>query len=61
MPDEDLQLLRDRTNVVDASRRAVLVEPGTRKILNELANRLTNWSVSEENYIPLPSVQFRVR
>ncbi|TAE31756.1 MAG: hypothetical protein EAZ91_06485 [Cytophagales bacterium] len=61
MPEEDVQLLHDCAHVVDASRRAVLVETDTRKILNELTARLTDWSVSEEKYIPLPSVQYRVR
>lgn len=61
IPQEDLQLLHDRAKVVDASRRAVLVEPATRKILNELTVRLSDWTVSEEKFIPLPSVQYRVR
>jgi hypothetical protein len=60
-PDEDLQLLRDRATVVDTSRRAVLVEPASRKILNELTTRLANWTVSEEHFVPVPSTQFRVR
>ena len=60
-PEADLQLLRDCTNVVDTSRRAVLVELATRKILHDLTARLSEWSVSEEKFIPIPSVEYRIR
>ncbi|UFH54325.1 hypothetical protein [Spirosoma sp. KNUC1025] len=55
LPDSDMQLIRSKTNLIDASRKTLLVEPKDDALMYELARELPDWTVKKEILYTIPS------
>lgn len=61
MPADDLRLIEQQTQLLDTSRRAVLVEADADQKIQSLAKQLPNWTVSTEHFTPVPGTQQTIR
>ncbi|WP_338874843.1 hypothetical protein WBJ53_04405 [Spirosoma sp. SC4-14] len=61
LPEDDLQLIRTKTQVIDTSHQSVLVEVTSEQVMHELAGQLPNWTVSQETSYPIPSTRPTIR
>lgn len=57
LPDDDLRLIRSKGQIVDASRKTLLVEVHEEQAAYELARKLPNWTVKKEVIYPVPSTR----
>ncbi|QJW91317.1 hypothetical protein HNV11_19010 [Spirosoma taeanense] len=61
LPAEDLQLIQAKTQLIDASQKALLVELNAEEDPDELAGQLAGWTVSKESHYPIPTTRPTVR
>lgn len=61
LPADDLRLIRDKSHVVDSSRKTLLVEVQEEAAAYELARKLPDWTVKQETYYTVPSTRQRVK
>jgi len=61
LPADDLRLIEQQTQLLDTSRRTVLVEVNTEHQIQSLAQQLPNWTVSAENFTPVPGTKQTIR
>ncbi len=61
LPADDLRLIEQQTQLLDTSRRTVLVEAEAEQHIQHLAQQLPDWTVSPESVIPIPSTRPTVR
>jgi len=60
-PEDDLQLIRSKTQLIDTSHKSLLVEVNEEQVMDDLAEQLPNWTISRENRYPIPSTRPTVR
>jgi hypothetical protein len=61
LPPDDLRLIGQQAQLLDTSRRTVLVEADAGHGIQQLAQQLPDWTVSPETVVPIPSTQPVVR
>lgn len=61
IPADDLRLIEQQTQLLDTSRRAVLVEADADHQIQQLAQQLPNWTVSTEHFLPVPGTRQTLR
>jgi len=61
LPADDMKLIRSKTHLVDASRKSLLVEGSDETVMNELARKLPQWTVSKESCYTVPTTRPRVQ
>ncbi len=61
LPADDLRLIEQQTQLLDTSRRTVLVEADAEQRVQRLAQQLPDWTVSPETTLPIPSTRPTVR
>lgn len=57
LPADDMKLIRSKTQLVDASRKTLLVEGNEETVMNELARKLPQWTVSKESCYTVPTTR----
>ena len=57
LPTDDLDVIRSRTNLLDTSRKTLLVEVDHDDVVQELARVLPNWTMQEETVYPVPTTR----
>ncbi len=60
MPADDMRLIRARTNLLDASRKTLLVEVKEEAVAYELARKLPGWTVKKETHYAVPTTRPKV-
>ncbi|PRY44116.1 hypothetical protein CLV58_10385 [Spirosoma oryzae] len=61
LPADDLRLIQQQTQLLDTSRRTVLVDADTEQHIQSLAQQLPDWTVSPEIVVPIPGTRPTVR
>ncbi len=61
LPADDMRLIRAKTNLVDASRKTLLVEVKEDEAIYELARKLPDWTVKKETLITVPTTRPKVK
>lgn len=61
LPPDDLRLIGQQAQLLDTSRRTVLVEADAEHGIHQLARQLPDWTVSPETVVPIPTTQPAVR
>lgn len=61
LPADDMRLIRAKTNLVDASRKTLLVEVHEDEAIYELARRLPDWTVKKETQYAVPTTRPKVK
>lgn len=61
LPANDLRLIQQQTQLLDTSRRTVLVEVDAEQNIQRLAQQLPDWTVSTENFTPVPGTRQTIR
>ena len=60
LPDGDMQVIRSKTNLVDSSRKTLLVELKADTALYDLARELPDWTVKKETQYAIPTTHPKV-
>lgn len=61
LPDDDMRLIRSITNLVDATRKTLVVEAREDGVMNDLARQLPNWTVEKEIQYTIPTTHLPVQ
>ncbi|QJD80261.1 hypothetical protein [Spirosoma rhododendri] len=61
LPPDDLRLIGQQAQLLDTSRRTVLVETDADHRIHKLASQLPNWTISPETITPLPTTRPAIR
>jgi hypothetical protein len=61
LPADDIKLIQSKTQLVDASRKTLLVEGSDDTVMNELAQKLPQWTVSKETCYNVPTTKPNVQ
>ncbi|MFD2570575.1 hypothetical protein ACFSUS_08025 [Spirosoma soli] len=61
LPAEDMRLIKSKANLVDASRKTLLVEVNEDEVIYELARKLPDWTVKKETQYAIPTTRPKVR
>ncbi|RYC71648.1 hypothetical protein [Spirosoma sordidisoli] len=61
LPADDIRLIRAKSNVVDSSRKTLLVEVNEEEAVYELTRRLTDWTVKKETHYAVPTTRPKVQ
>lgn len=57
LPAADMRLIRAKTNLLDASRKTLLVEVKEDEAVYELARQLPDWTVEREIHYSVPTTR----
>ena len=61
LPDDDMRLIRSTTNLVDATRKTLIVEAQEDGVINDLARQLPDWTVRKEIQYTIPTTRPQVQ
>ena len=61
IPADDMRLIRAKTNLLDTSRKTLLVEVKEDEAIYELARNLPDWTVKKETHYPIPTTRPKVQ
>lgn len=60
LPADDVRLIQAKSNIVDSSRKTMLVEVNEDEAVYELARKLPDWTVKKETHYAVPSTRPKV-
>ncbi len=61
LPVDDMRLICSKANVIDTSRKALLIEVNETEVAYELARKLPGWTVKKEAQYAVPSTRMKVQ
>lgn len=61
LPDDDVRLIRAKSQVIDSSRKTLLVEVQEPDVVYELTRKLPDWSVKKETQYAIPTTRPSVK